>query len=156
MNRARVSRRDVLKAAGAVGVAGVCSNGLGRQTSTGPATGSGRAFYYVDGYHGGVDGHMPPASLKNVLDGLDRFPKWKVSFEIEPYSWAIFAKSDPASIERLKKFLADGTAAGRVELVSGAYGQAYMWNASGECNIRQIEYGLRELREALPGVVVDT
>jgi alpha-mannosidase len=79
-----------------------------------------------------------------------------VSFEIEPYSWAVFAKSDPASIERLRRFLADATAGGRVEIVSGAYGQAYMWNASGESNIRQIAYGLAELRAVFPDLVVDT
>ena len=37
---------------------------------------------------------MPADSLRNVLDGLDKFPRWKVSFEIEPYSWAVFAKND--------------------------------------------------------------
>ena len=45
---------------------------------------------------------------------------------------------------------------GRIEIVSGVYGQAYMWNASGECNIRQIAYGLAELRAIFPDLVVDT
>ena len=35
----------------------------------------------------------------------------------------------PQSVERLKRFLADATPAARVEIVSGAYGQAYAWNA---------------------------
>ena len=99
---------------------------------------------------------MPPDSLRNVLDGLGKFPHWKVTFEIEPYSWAVFANSDPQSIERLKRFLADATPAGRVEIVSGAYGQPYMWNASGESIVRHIAYGLAELRAAFPGVSVDT
>ena len=69
--------------------------------------------------HGGIDGHMPPESLRNVLDGLEKSPRWKVTFEIEPYSWAAFAKSDPQSIERLKKHLAAATPAGRGSGESG-------------------------------------
>jgi alpha-mannosidase len=148
----------MLKAGASAGVTVLTSTTLAQtqDAPSPPATAPARAFCYVDGYHGGVDGHMPPNSLRNVLDGLDRSPRWKVSFEIEPYSWAVFAKTDPPSIERLKRFLADASAAGRVEIVSGAYAQAYMWNASGESNIRQIEYGLAELRAAFPGLVVDT
>ncbi|HEY2586354.1 MAG TPA: twin-arginine translocation signal domain-containing protein [Tepidisphaeraceae bacterium] len=162
MNFREVSRREVLKAAAAAGVAAASSAAWGEErerAGTDPqaaTTEPERVFCYVDGYHGGVDGHMPPASLRNVLDGLDKVPRWKVSFEIEPYSWAVFAKSDPESIERLRRFLADATPAGRVEIVSGAYGQAYMWNASGECNIRQIAHGLAELRAVFPDLVVDT
>ena len=155
----QVSRRGVLKAAAAAGVYAVSTPLLAQERkqslATAPAS-LGETFYYVDGYHGGVDGHMPPPSLRNVLDGLDKFPHWKVSFEIEPYSWAVFAKTDPKSIERLRRFLSDATPSGRVEVVSGAYGQAYMWNASGESNIRQIAYGLAELRAVFPDIVVDT
>ena len=152
-----LSRREALKAAGAaaVGVAGRVAVAAD-QPSPGAADGAGRVFYYVDGYHGGVDGHMPPDSLRNVLDGLDRFPQWKVTFEIEPYSWAVFARTDPHSIERLRKHLADAGPAARVEMVSGAWGQGYGWNASGESNIRQIAYGLAELRAVFPDLVVDT
>jgi alpha-mannosidase len=149
-----LSRRHLLKAAAATGAALATRDATAQDRA--PAPPQSRVFYYVDGYHGGVDGHMPPDSLRNVLDGLDKFPTWKVSFEIEPYSWAVFAKNDPASIERLRKFLADATPAGRVEIVSGAYGQPYAWNASGESNIRQIAYGLEELRAVFPGIVVDT
>jgi alpha-mannosidase len=151
MGSSTPSRREVLRAAAAVGAAAAASSTLAQ-----PATAPARVFYYVDGYHGGIDGHMPPDSLRNVLDGLDKFPTWKVSFEIEPYSWAVFAERDPQSVDRLKKHLADASPASRVELVSGAYGQAYAWNASGESNIRQLAYALAELRAAFPGVVVDT
>jgi alpha-mannosidase len=121
-----------------------------------PGDHPGTPFCYVDGYHGGVDGHMPPGSLRDVMDGLDKFPKWKVSFEIEPYSWAVFAKSDPAASERLRQFLADGTPKARVELVSGAYGQPYMWNISGESIIRHLVYGRQEIRAVFPDARVDT
>ena len=149
------SRRDLLKAAASAGGA-LATRAAVAQDPGSPVAAPERVFYYVDGYHGGIDGHMPPDSLRNVLDGLDKYPRWKVTFEIEPYSWAAFAKSDPQSIERLRKFLADAGPTARVEIVSGAYGQAYMWNASGESNIRQIAYGLAELRAVFPDLVVDT
>src|SRR5829696_1612008 len=157
MSSHELSRREVLKAAASAGAAVAVRTARGQdRAAAAPGAAPGRVFYYVDGYHGGIDGHMPPDSLRNVLDGLDKFPRWKVTFEIEPYSWAAFAKSDPQSVERLKRFLAEGGAAGRVEIVSGAYGQPYAWNASGESNIRHLAYGLAELRGAFPGLVVDT
>ncbi len=147
----------MLKAAASVGAAVATRTATGQdQVSPAPATAPARVFYYVDGYHGGVDGHMPPDSLRNVLDGLDKYPQWKVSFEIEPYSWAVFAKSDPQAVDRLRRLLADSSPAARVEMVSGAYAQPYAWNVSGESNIRHIAYGLAELRAVFPGLVVDT
>jgi alpha-mannosidase len=153
------TRRQILKAGASLGAATAAARLFGEaqtQPTTAPTSGPAEAFYYVDGYHGGVDGHMPPTSLPNVLDGLDKFPHWKVSFEIEPYSWAVFAKSDPKSIERLREHLKDATPAARVELVSGAYGQPYAWNISGECNIRQLLYGRAELHAMFPDLIVDT
>jgi alpha-mannosidase len=147
----------VIRAAAATGAALAAHRARADDPASPAAANPGdRIFYYVDGYHGGVDGHMPPDSLRNVLDGLDKFPEWKVSFEIEPYSWTAFAKTDPASIERLRKFLADPSPTARVEIVSGAHGQPYAWNASGESNIRHLAYGLAELRAVFPGLVVDT
>jgi alpha-mannosidase len=155
MSSTKSSRREVLKAAATAAVV-AASPAEGQQATTRPTTAPTRAFYYVDGFHSGIDGHMPPDSLRNVLDGLDRFPEWKVSFEIEPYSWAKFVESDPQSIDRLRRYLAERGPAGRVEMVSGAYGQGYAWNGGGESNIRQIAYGLAELRAVFPGLVVDT
>ena len=151
MSRDMPSRREVLKST-AIGLAAAATTpsraaptkAAQVKAATTPTTAPAEpVFYYVDGYHGGVDGHMPADSLRNVLDGLDRFPKWKVSFEIEPYSWAVFAKSDPASIERLRQLLKDTTPAARIEMVSAAFGQPYAWNASGECNIRHLLLGRR-------------
>ncbi len=148
-----ISRREVLKGAAVAAVAAAANAAEGKPAAT---DNGGTRFCYVDGYHGGVDGHMPPASLRNVMDGLDKFPKWKVSFEIEPYSWAVFAKSDPEALERLRRFLADGTPQARVELVSAAYGQPYTWNISGESIIRHLVYGRQEIRAVFPDVNVDT
>src|SRR5947208_1275567 len=131
----KLSRRQILRAGAVVGIGSCFADQNAVAQSQSRPAGPSKPFYYVDGYHGGIDGHMPPASLRNVMDGLDRYPKWKVSFEIEPYSWAAFEKSDPESIKRLGKFLSDKTASARVELVSGAYGQTYAWNISGESNI---------------------
>jgi len=148
-----ISRREVLKGAA---VAAIAAAANAAEEKPAAADGAGTRFCYVDGYHGGVDGHMPPGSLRDVMDGLDKFPNWKVSFEIEPYSWAVFAKSDPESLERLRRFLADGTPKARVELVSGAYGQPYTWNISGESIIRHLVYGRQEIRAVFPDVNVDT
>ncbi|MDB5325252.1 MAG: glycosyl hydrolase 38 domain protein, partial [Phycisphaerales bacterium] len=95
-------------------------------------------------------------SLRNVLDGLDAFPNWKVSFEIESYSWAVFDRTDPESMGRLRAHLADATPSARIEILSGTYAQPYAWNASGESNIRHLMYGLADLHAAFPGVAIDT
>ena len=58
-----------------------------------------------------------------MLAGLDAHPDWKLTLEIEPYTWAIVADRDPASIAWLRQLLADHSPAARVELVSAAYGQ---------------------------------
>ena len=68
----------------------------------------------------------------------------------------MFAKSDPQSIDRLQRFLADSGPGARVEILSGAYAQPYAWNAGGESNIRHIAYGLTELHAVFPELVVDT
>jgi alpha-mannosidase len=150
------TRRQFVQAGASISLAAAASRLLADSTPANATTAPAAAFYYVDGYHGGVDGHMPPASLHNVMEGLDKFPQWKVSFEIEPYSWAVFAKTDPPAIERLRAHLKDKTPAARVELVSGAYAQPYSWNTNGECNIRQLQYGRAEIRAVFPDVVVDT
>jgi alpha-mannosidase len=148
MESSDISRRRFL--AGATSAV-LASKWVGAQAAK-PAP----SYWYVDGYHGGIDGHMPARSLANVLDGLDRFPEWKVSFEIEPYSWAAFAKSDPASIEKMRKHLSVDPLEARIEFVSGAYGQTYAWNINGESNIRQLIYGIAEIHAVFPDVKVDT
>jgi alpha-mannosidase len=148
MDPTDISRRRFLAGAAAAALASRFAEGQ----STQPAP----SYWYVDGYHGGIDGHMPAKSLANVLDGLDRFPEWKVTFEIEPYSWAAFAKSDPLSIERMRKYVSTDPLEARIELVSAAYGQTYAWNINGESNIRQLIYGLAEIHAVFPDLVVDT
>ena len=40
--------------------------------------------YYVDGYHGGIAGHMPQGTIRDILQEMQSKPWWKVSLEIEP------------------------------------------------------------------------
>ena len=44
-------------------------------------------LYFVDGYHGGIRGHMPEGSWQDILSAMERWPEWKISLEIEPESW---------------------------------------------------------------------
>lgn len=112
--------------------------------------------WYVDGYHGGIIGHMPKGSFRDIVTALDRYPSWKVSFEIEPLSWKYLKINDPEVFHRIKKYLDDHSVNSRLEIVSPAYMQPYCWNISGESNIRQLDMGLRELHQSFPGYPVRT
>ena len=79
----------------------------------------GDTLYFVDGYHGGVEGHMPDGAFEDILDALERLPEWKVSFEVEPESWNDLKRKDPTGYRRLKAFIKNEKTAGRIEFVSG-------------------------------------
>ncbi len=91
----------------------------------------GDTLYFVDGYHGGVEGHMPDGAFEDILDALERLPEWKVSFEVEPESWNDLKRKDPTGYRRLKAFIKNEKTAGRIEFVSGAYGQPFCWAING-------------------------
>lgn len=112
--------------------------------------------YYVDGYHGGVAGHMPLGSIRDILREMERKPGWKVSLEIEPFSWDPLRRRDPDAYRRLQQALQDQSPQGRLEIVSGSYAQPYCWAIGGESNIRQLLYGLALNQEHFPGVIIDT
>ncbi len=112
--------------------------------------------YYVDGYHGGKVGHMPAGSWRDIVNGLERYPSWKISLDIEPVSWGYLKNSDPEIFLKLKQFLSDSTVNSRVEIVSPGYMQPYCWNISGESNIRQLVLGLEELHKSFPDYPVRT
>ncbi len=142
------SRRTFTKLLGAAG-AMVATRGMTAELTADTDT----SISYMDGYHGGVIGHMPPGSWRDVLSALREFPEWKISLDIEPDSWAVLRREDPESFAELAQMLADGS---RVEMVGGTYAQPYGWAVSGESNIRQLQRGLRVIREAFPGLRVDT
>lgn len=116
----------------------------------------GDTLYFVDGYHGGVEGHMPDGAFEDILDALERLPEWKVSFEVEPESWNDLKRKDPTGYRRLKAFIKNEKTAGRIEFVSGAYGQPFCWAINGESNIRHLRRGIEEIRKHFPNVVIDT
>lgn len=113
-------------------------------------------LYYVDGYHGGVKGHMPLGAWRDVLQALRRTPEWKLALDIEPISWAALRRTDPASYAELRAYLADQTADARVEVVAASYAQPFAWAIGGESNIRQLIRGRQIVREHFPGLCVDT
>jgi alpha-mannosidase len=112
--------------------------------------------YYIDGYHGGKTGHMPPGSFRDIVSGLERYPSWKLSFDIEPVSWSYLKTTDPQTFFKLKDYLNDYSTNARLEIVSPGYMQSYCWNISGESNIRQLVMGLDELHKSFPGYPVRT
>jgi alpha-mannosidase len=112
--------------------------------------------YFIDGYHGGIYGHIPPWQTKFMVDKLKEFPDWKINLELEPESWDTIALKYPADYEAFKTFLEDQSANGRVEYINPAYGQSYLYNISGESIIRQFYYGMRKLRQHFPGIVFST
>jgi hypothetical protein len=62
-------------------------------------------LYFVDGYHGGVRGHMPPGSWRDIVTRLDTTPEWKLCLEIEPASWRALADRDIEAYTRLTQYL---------------------------------------------------
>jgi len=112
--------------------------------------------YYIDGYHGGKVGHMPAGSFRDIVTGLERYPSWKLSFDIEPGSWNYLKTTDPETFFKIKHYLSDYSTDSRLELVSPGYMQPYCWNISGESNIRQLIKGLEEVHKAFPGYPVRT
>ena len=112
--------------------------------------------YFIDGYHGGIYGHLPPWQTKFMVEKLLEFPEWKINLELEPESWDTIAIKDPESYAAFKGRIADQSAQGRVEYINPAYGQSYLYNISGESIIRQLYYGMRKLRQHFPGLVFST
>ncbi|OQP56706.1 glycoside hydrolase family 38 C-terminal domain-containing protein [Niastella populi] len=114
--------------------------------------GGAQTAWFIDGYHGGIYGHLPPWQTKFMVEKLAQYPNWKINLELEPESWDSIALHDPENYRAFKKLFADQTADARIEYVNPAYGQAYMYNISGESVIRQFYYGMKKMRQHFPGV----
>src|SRR5258708_2873063 len=112
--------------------------------------------WFIDGYHGGIYGHIPAWQTKFMVDKLEEFPDWKINLELEPESWDTIALKDPVAYAAFKARIADQSAQGRVEYINPAYGQSYLYNISGESIIRQFYYGMRKLRQHFPGLIFST
>jgi len=113
-------------------------------------------LYFVDGYHGGVRGHMPAGAWRDIVTRLQSTPDWKLCLDIEPASWTRLAEDDPDAFVLLKRFLTAAKTPGRVEMVGGTFAQPYGWAMTGESNIRQLVRGLQVIRESFPGLAVNT
>lgn len=112
--------------------------------------------YFIDGYHGGVYGHYPVWNTQFMADMLKQHPDWKINLEIEPETWDTAKIRDPKAYEEFKALFADQSSGGRIEYVSPAYGQSYLYNISGESLIRQFYYGIKKVKEHFPTAVFTT
>ena len=113
-------------------------------------------LYYVDGYHGGIKGHMPAGAWRDVFNVMRALPQWKISLEIEPVSWATLQRDDPASYDELKSYLEHTASDARVEMLSVTFAQPYGWANGGESNVRQLMRGLELTRAHFPHAVLKT
>ncbi|MES2376570.1 MAG: glycoside hydrolase family 38 C-terminal domain-containing protein [Bacteroidota bacterium] len=113
--------------------------------------------YFIDGYHGGFWGHYPVNYTSFIVEQLKAHPNWKINLEIEPETWAMAKAKDEQGYKDLQAIFADqNIATRRVEYVSPAYGQSYMYNISGESIIRQFAYGMETVRQHFPTAVFTT
>ena len=113
-------------------------------------------LYYVDGYHGGIRGHMPLGCWRDILEMLKKCPEWKLSIDVEPISWEFLKARDPMAYVELREMLKDETINSRLEMVSGSYAQPYGWITDGECNIRHLTVGLDLCKEHFPWMNIKT
>lgn len=113
-------------------------------------------LYFVDGYHGGIRGHMPEGSWQDILHALETYPEWKISLEIEPESWEYLKRHDYKTYHRLQDIISEPVSGSRLEFISGSYAQPFCWAVNGESNIRQLILGVKLIKEHFPGVIVDT
>ena len=112
-----------------------------------PDTGAQPRQFFVDGFHGGVYGHYPLKTYTDYMsDQLEAHPDWSICLEIEPETWDSVAVRTPAALDRFRKYVE----AGRVEFTNPAYAQPYMYNVLGESIIRQMDYGIRKIRQYFP------
>jgi hypothetical protein len=103
---------------------------------------SAQKAYFIDGYHGGVYGHYPLGYTSFIVEKLKENPSWNINLEIEPETWDSVLVREPAALKELQQFFADQSTTGRIEYVSPAYGQSYLYNISGESIIRHFSYGI--------------
>ncbi len=113
-------------------------------------------LYFVDGYHGGVKGHMPAGAWRDIVTRLQSTPDWKLCLDIEAASWVRLAEDDPESFDWIKRSLRQSPTSGRLEMVGGTFSQPYGWAITGESNIRQLTRGLQVIRQSFPGLAVET
>ena len=115
-----------------------------------------KIVYYLDGYHGGIRGHMPLGAWRDILECLKAHPEWRINIDVEPVSWDYLKERDPVAYEELSVLVRENSENGRVEIVAGSYGQPYGWITDGESNLRHLILGREILRKHFPEISVDT
>ncbi|MBM3855744.1 MAG: alpha-mannosidase, partial [Verrucomicrobia bacterium] len=112
------------------------------------------SFFLVDGYHGGILGHMPIGVFRDLFRSMELFPDWKLSLDLESDSFRYLKARDPESYLRLRQMVSENDA--RIELIAGLYSQPYFWFFNGESVIRQLELGLSDFHTHFPDVPIET
>ncbi len=148
--RAEINRRNFAKSLGTAFVFGGAPFARAATESAVPTV------YFVDGYHGGVKGHMPPGSWRDILNALRDNPQWKLCLDIEPASWDVLRREDPRAYRELKTYLTHQAVDARIEMVAGTFSQPYGWAVCGESNIRQLLLGRKIIREHFPDTYLGT
>jgi alpha-mannosidase len=113
-------------------------------------------IYFVDGYHGGIRGHMVAGSWRDILNRMCEFPSWKVSLDIETETFQYLRQRDPEAYHEIRRYLEDSGPEARMEICGGTYAQPFPWLFNGESLIRQLALGHKILREQFPKVKVLT
>ena len=121
------------------------------------SSGMSEPAYFADGYHGGVYGHYPrsvhavPGGYAQGASALEDQPRDRAG-DLGPGT----EQTTRHAYQEFKALAEDQILPGRIEFVNPAYGQASLWNISGENCIRQLSYGMREVSRALSGVIFTT
>ena len=118
------------------------------------ARSTGQTAWFIDGYHGGIYGHIPSWQTRFMVDKLQQFPDWRINLELEPESWDTIKLHDPSAYEDFRKLMA--VPDGRIEYINPCYGQSYLYTVSGESIIRQFYYGIKKLKEHFPSIQFTT
>ena len=145
-----MNRRKFLQVVGATSLA------AGPPLVNAQVSGTTPTLYYVDGYHGGVRGHMPAGAWRDILNAMRDLPKWKLCLDIEPASWDVLRRDDPRAYHELKSYLDRQPVDARVEVVNGTFAQPFGWANGGESNIRQIVRGREVILKHFPSVALET
>ncbi|MFL5744186.1 MAG: glycosyl hydrolase, partial [Niastella sp.] len=72
--------------------------------------GRAQTAWFIDGYHGGIYGHLPPWQTKFMVEKLAQYPDWKINLELEPESWDSMAVQDAANYATFQKLFTDQSA----------------------------------------------
>ena len=144
-----MNRRTFVKTAAAATRADRRGHVLGRRRAL-------PTVYFVNGYHGGIRGHMRLGCWRDILNRMREFSSWKVSLDIEPESFRYVRQRDPEAFHEIRRYLEDAGPGARMEICGGTYAQPFAWLFGGESLIRQLATGLKVLREEFPKVKVRT